>query len=710
MPVLTGSINYVTTNPDTINEIWVRAPKIRTYRDGIITTNNDRFPVKGNTVTFPVDEGEAVIALISQGRPVDTIPILVDSGFTTLKQAVDAGRIAASDPSQENLREMLRQFTVGVPGPRGDKGEKGDVGERGPRGFDGVAGQRGEKGETGVGLKSVTQDKQNFVFTGDNGAELGRVDYSGALKIASDGAAEQVKSTLSGYASSAEKSATSAASDANRAEQASKETIAQVQGDYATRPYVNSQVWDKGMLSSPAELLSLSPGRYGIFSSKVATAMNLPGNSSGVLIVDYLDGPNGRLSGRFWWEYQDNTYGRICYSATSYNGNFGGWQPDNTWHKMPLTKVDKVVYLPPGRYPVTSESVATALGLPWSGMGYLEMEWLGTSAYQRVDWWTGVNPVHHWRISIYNKGWDKAVWEHLHGSDAGSNGLDYQKAGADAALASLLKTNDPTTSYESDHAALVGDLKRRVGPVHVGSAGALALVFDHGTTAFREWIWPELKKRNLVGTMALCPEVHLDDKGDSRHRATNDEIKSWVKDGLVIASHSGDHEGAKTTTDIYRQVVVSKQVLESKLETKVDCWVQPGYSLADGDYGGFGTGQNATDYTDTLAGRLLQQTYPVITGYVGDDYLYPMQELPVGVQRSLMEKKETVAQVRNYVQKTADQGLKHISFIHPYALADSSDTYATKQDYIDFLDLVAQLRDAGKLKVLTLPQLAIAEK
>ena len=75
-----------------------------------------------------------------------------------------------------------------------------------------------------------------------------------------------------------------------------------------------------------------------------------------------------------------------------------------------------------------------------------------------------------------------------------------------------------------------------------------------------------------------------------------------------------------------------------------------------------------------------------------------------------MEKKETVAQVRDYVQQAADKGLKHINFIHPYALLDSSDTYATKQDYINFLDLVVQLRDAGKLKVLTLPQLAIAEK
>lgn len=485
---------------------------------------------------------------------------------------------------------------------------------------------------------------------------------------------------------------------------------AKMYADAASRASAAESVWDKGMISAKTDILSLAPGRYGLMSASVASSMGLPGNSAGVLIVDYLDGPNGRLSGRFWWEYQDRTYGRICYSATSYNGTFKGWRPDNTWHKMPLTTSDKIVDLPPGRYPVTSESVADALGLPWAGMGYLEMAWLGTRAYQRVDWWTGVNPTHHWRISIYNKGWDKAVWEHLHGADSGADGFDYQKAGSDSALASLLKANDPTSSFESDHATLVGDLKRRIGPVNVGSAGALALVFDHGTTAFREWVWPELKKRNLVGTMALCPEVHLDDKGDSRHRATNDEIKSWVKDGLVIASHSGDHEGAKTTTDIYRQIVVSKQVLETKLNAKVDCWVQPGYSLSDGDYGGFGTGQLASNYTASMAGRLLQQTYPVITGYVGDDYLYPMQELPVGVQRSLMERKDSITQVRDYVQQAADQGLKHINFIHPYALADSSDTYATKQDYIDFLDLVAELRDAGKLKVLTLPQLAIAGK
>ena len=780
MPTIKGNLLFVSSRAAQVSEVWVRAPRVRTHAESVVTTGNDRFPVDGGEVTFTAVPGPAVLALISQGRAVDTIPILVgDASTQTLRQVVSAAKVADDatkreieklaaqaihlvDSSTENARkaqdgaqraetaagnakqsetsaedaarrasdsstsankssvwvskaeqrteksasaaaESASQAAGSAASAKQDADRAGSIADS--TSWDGdkltVNGKtspslRGPKGETGDSIRSVTQEQQKLVFTSDKGAELGRVDYSDALKTSADEVANSVRASLADYAA--------------RAEQAAKETIAQVEGDYATRPYVDAQTWDRGTLSSPVDILSLKPGRYGIFSSTVYKGMNLPGNSVGVLIVDYLDGPNGRIYGRFWWEYQDSTYGRICYSASSYNGNFRGWQPDNTWHKMPLTKADKIVDLPPGRYPVTSEDVATTLGLPWSGMGYLEMEWLGSSAYQRVDWWTGLNPVHHWRASIYRKAWDKAVWEHLHGADSGSNGLDYQKAGADAALNSLLKSNDPTTSYESDHAALVGDLKRRVGPVHVGDAGALALVFDHGTTAFREWIWPELKKRNLVGTMALCPEVHLDDKGESRHRATNDEIKSWIKDGLVIASHSSDHMGAKTTTDVYRQVVVSKQILETKLDTKVDCWVQPGYSLADGDYGGFGTGQSATDYTDTMAGRLLQQTYPVITGYVGDDYLYPMQELPVGVQRSLMESKESIAQVRDYVQQAADKGLKHISFIHPYALLDSSDTYATKQDYINFLDLVVQLRDAGKLKVLTLPQLAIAEK
>lgn len=483
--------------------------------------------------------------------------------------------------------------------------------------------------------------------------------------------------------------------------------LAKMYADAAASATATESVWYKGLLTSPVDILTLTPGRYNIVSLTVANSMGLPGGSRGELKVNYIDGPNGRLYGAFTWDTYTN--GHLTYSNTSYNGKLATWTLDD-WRKPPLTTSDNIVDLAPGRYLVLTEEVATSLGLPWHGLGYVEVEHLGSIAYTRVDWLTGVKPLHHWRISVYNKGWSSAVWEHLHGEDDTPAGGSYQDRAHDELLETLVTVNDPTTTYVDDRAALVADLESREGtPIVPPNTGAVALVFDHGTTAFRDWVWPALKQRGLTGTMALSPEIHLDGKGDSRHQATNDEIKSWVTEGLEIASHSSDHDGAKTLTDIYRQVVVSKKVLEEKLDTRVDTWVQPGYLLSNGNYGGFGSGQSAGVYDSTLAGRLLQQTYPVITGYVGDDYVYPMEPLPVGVQRSLLERKDSVATVRGYVQQAADEGLKHVTFIHPYAILDSSDTYATKQDYLDLLDLIVSLRDAGRLMVMTLPHLALAQ-
>lgn len=223
-------------------------------------------------------------------------------------------------------------------------------------------------------------------------------------------------------------------------------------------------------------------------------------------------------------------------------------------------------------------------------------------------------------------------------------------------------------------------------------------------------MWAAARERDIPFTMALAPEIHLDGKGDSRHTATNDDIKQWISEGLVIASHSGDHSGASGYFDVSRQIETSKAKLEEKLETTVDCWVQPGYSLDTGSYDGFGTGQTASRYTDYYAGRMLQQNYAVVTGYVGDDYIYPGGvDLPVGVRRSLTERKDNQATVLATIEQAISTGGKHINFCHPYALVDSSSTYVTKSEYIAYLDWLAAKRDAGDLVLLTLPQLAVAQ-
>ena len=486
--------------------------------------------------------------------------------------------------------------------------------------------------------------------------------------------------------------------------------LAKTYADAAGSATATESVWNKGLLTSPVDILTLTPGRYNIALASVANAMGLPGNSRGELKVNYLDGPRGRLYGAFTWDIYSG--GHLTYSNTSYNGELATWSLDD-WHKPPLTTSDNIVDLAPGRYMVLTEEVATSLGLPWHGLGYVEVEHLGSIAYTRVDWWTGVNPVHHWRISVYNKGWSSAVWEHLHG-DEGEGDTDaneYANATTKLSVNTLVPEHiDPTTTFTTDHAALVSELKSRVGVVSTGGRGAVALVADHGTTAFKAWLWAEAKSRNIPFTMALSPEIHLDGKGDSRHQATNDEVKAWVSEGLVIASHSGDHGGALGYWDISRQIKTSKEKLEEKLETTVDCWVQPGYVLNTGNYDGFGTGQSAERYTDYYAGRMLLQTYPVVTGYVGDAYVYPGDaDLPVGVRRSLMERKENTQGVYDYVQEAIDTGGKHINFCHPYALPDSSETYVTKAEYIDYLDWLVEKRDAGDLVLMTLPELAIAE-
>lgn len=508
------------------------------------------------------------------------------------------------------------------------------------------------------------------------------------------------------------------AADASITSAASSAVASQIQAQIAKidQAALEPRATGAAQLTADSDRTSLAPGRYQVPSAAVATALGLPVADRGTLTVDWLDESGVRR--RHLFEVGDPGKYRI-FRNHYYNGSWvTGWvlEADFTsfkpWSRgqldgtVPLNDIRGEAY--EGIWELSS-GVAIELSAPVRSAAALEVMKSGTITIQRL---TSAEPLPR----VLSRFWWNGKWSDWETPNGGATapeqtgqGLSPAQVAADAMVESVVEVVDPTTDYQTRHAALVSEMTSRVGAPSLGTAGGLALVFDHGTTAFRDWVWPELKKRGLPATLALCPEIHLDGKGDSRHQATNEEIKQWVAEGLAIASHSGDHAGAKTNTDLWRQIVVSKQTLESKLGTPVDAWVQPGYALSGGDYKGFGSGQTAEAYTGTVAGRLLQKTYPVITGYVGDDYLYPGDTpLPVGAQRSAMEKKDSISLVRNYVTQAADKGLKHINFIHPYIFQDTSSTYATKADYLAFLDLVVSLRDAGKLKVLTLPQLAVA--
>ena len=483
------------------------------------------------------------------------------------------------------------------------------------------------------------------------------------------------------------------------------------------QPWVRyDDAWSKGALSSSSVLSNLAQGSYEVPSAAVAKSLGLPSAEIGTLTIYWI--AKG-LYRRAVFDV-DLVAGHRQYRARYYNG---------TWYDWKLEIASSTPYFR-GEIPANTQPDSmignawngewtylsgnqSAWGVPSNSSGLLRVSASGASTLQEITTFT--TPIQKYQRRAYNGAWS-GPWEIQTGGDSTAptptpvDVDEYVTAASKGALNALVpSTVDPTTSYVSDHAALVADMKTRVGDVQTGGKAAIALVADHGTTAFKEWLWAEAKARNIPFTMALAPEVHLDGKGDTRHTASNDDIKQWISEGLVIASHSGDHLGATGYLDVHRQIVTSKRKLEEKLGTSVDCWVQPGYSTELGSYDGFGSGQSASRYSDYYAGRLLQQTYPVITGYVGSDYIYPGDaDLPVGVRRSLTERKDGYQTVVDYIEQAISTGGKHINFCHPYALPDSSSTYVTKTEYVAYLDWLVQKRDAGDLVLLTLPQLMVA--
>ena len=106
MPTIKGNLMFVSSRAAQVSEVWVRAPKVRTHVEGVVTTGNDRFPVTGGEVTFTAVPGPAVLALISQGRAVDTVPILVGEANTqTLRQVVSAAKVA-DDATKREIEKL----------------------------------------------------------------------------------------------------------------------------------------------------------------------------------------------------------------------------------------------------------------------------------------------------------------------------------------------------------------------------------------------------------------------------------------------------------------------------------------------------------------------------------------------------------------------------------------------------------------------------
>lgn len=98
MPTISGKLNLVTDRPvDSISEVWVRARETRGQGDGLTVGVNDRVAVTDGAVEFTAVPGAAVLVLVQNGMPLETLPMVIgDEAQQSLRLVVQAGEVAGA--------------------------------------------------------------------------------------------------------------------------------------------------------------------------------------------------------------------------------------------------------------------------------------------------------------------------------------------------------------------------------------------------------------------------------------------------------------------------------------------------------------------------------------------------------------------------------------------------------------------------------------
>ncbi|MER0106659.1 hypothetical protein ABRP95_09570 [Corynebacterium sp. KPL2895] len=253
MATVSGSLVFVSSRAAQVSEVWLHAREVRTHDSGVVTTGNDRFPVQDGQVEFTALPGPAVLALISQGRAVDTIPIVVgESEAQSLRNVVRAAQVVDEAASREIERlsaEMMEALDSAreeasaaqghaetAEGHAAAAGEQVSLARGQAEAASASADTAREQASQAEGHASRAQQSAEESGRSADRAEGAR----GEARTAWDGAKE-ARDAAEGHASTAEGHATKAASSANDAQGAAGRADTSAQ---QVREIAESTRWD----------------------------------------------------------------------------------------------------------------------------------------------------------------------------------------------------------------------------------------------------------------------------------------------------------------------------------------------------------------------------------------------------------------------------------------------------------------------------------
>lgn len=246
MPTISGSLLFVSSRAAQVSEVWLHAREVRTHTGGVVTTGNDRFPVQDGQVELTCLPGPAVLALISQGRAVDTIPIVVgESDEQSLRNVVRAAQVV-DDSTQREIERLSAEMMEALDSARGHDESAAEFAAE-SKSSAGRAGGAASAAELSAGeaASSASVAEGHASRAQQSAEESGRAadraeGARGEARAAWDGAKE-ARDAAQGHASTAEGHATAAASSAGDAEGAAGRADESAQ---QVREIAESTSWD----------------------------------------------------------------------------------------------------------------------------------------------------------------------------------------------------------------------------------------------------------------------------------------------------------------------------------------------------------------------------------------------------------------------------------------------------------------------------------
>lgn len=236
----------------------------------------------------------------------------------------------------------------------------------------------------------------------------------------------------------------------------------------------------------------------------------------------------------------------------------------------------------------------------------------------------------------------------------------------------------------------------------------IAFRYDHGLANFNSIIRPVHEAKSMPYTLALGSRHWANAENAGVTAAT---VNTWAAGPLcTIANHSalsaGGHVDGVTTAELHDLIVVGLAELKAQIpNAMIDMFIIPG--VGGTGLNGLGGGATPESFYDTEAGRMILETHALSSGTFPTSQLKVLDGEP---RQGMAHQGYDTTPVATVIAKIdeAIAGKRGLNlFLHPSRLNEAG--YLTTADFNSIVNYVDGQRTAGKLEVLSMYELQLAD-